>query len=131
MEESIKQIHGIQEAEKSLFEKFITLSEIQVKKENIAKIVKEITAVDILKDRAASDKEYSTYAINRSRELLESISSEMKQKGQTLWGIFSGVTHYTSHKMPVTKRPNSRIESQYTGTALAYNNTAFDYISNL
>lgn len=129
IEDSLKGIYGIQQAEKSLFDQFIKLSEVPVTKENIARIVKDITAVNIMETDAKAKEQYSTYAINRSGELLQSISSEMKQKGQTLWGLFSGVTHYTSHKMPVPNRENARIESQYTGTALQYNNVAFNYLA--
>lgn len=128
VEDSIKQINGIAEAEKTIFEKFIKLSEIPVAKDNIAAIVKNITDVDINMSTAAANKEYSTYAINRSGELLNSISKEMKQKGETLWGLFSGVTHYTSHVMPTPTRDNSRLESKYTGTGLKNDNEAYAYI---
>jgi hypothetical protein len=63
--------------------------------------------------------------MNRSAELLTSIQREMNGKGDTLWGLFSGVTHYTSHVLPVPKRDNARLESKYTGTALGIDNDAF------
>ena len=125
VESSIRQIMGIVEAEKTLFEKFITLSNIPVTQSNIAKIVREITDVDIEMHPSRAEKEYSTYALNRSGELLNSIQREMNGKGETLWGLFSGVTHYTSHVLPVPKRDNARLESKYTGTALSIDNDAF------
>jgi phage/plasmid-like protein (TIGR03299 family) len=128
VETSIRQIMGIVEAEKTLFEKFITLSNIPVTKSNIAKIVREITDVDIEMHPSRAEKEYSTYALNRSGELLNSIQREMNGKGETLWGLFSGVTHYTSHVLPVPKRDNARLESKYTGTALGIDNDAFAMI---
>jgi hypothetical protein len=33
----------------------------------------------------------------------ESLTSEMTEKGHTLWGAFSGVTHFTTHKVSKTK----------------------------
>lgn len=131
VEASIQSINGIVEQEKSLFEKFITLSEIAVKKENIGKIVNQITGVDMNLGVAEANDKYSTYAMNRSQDLLGSISTEMKSKGQTLWGLFSGVTHYTTHKMPVPKRDNARIESKYTGSALNIDNKALSTILEL
>lgn len=128
VEASIRQITGIADAEKAIFDQFIKLSEIPVTKENIAAIVKNVTDVDILKPKTSQDKDVSTYAINRSEELLHSIASEMKQKGQTLWGLFSGVTHYTSHVIPVPKRENARLESKYTGTGLDVDNNAFNAV---
>jgi phage/plasmid-like protein (TIGR03299 family) len=128
VEASIRSINGIVEQEKSLFEKFITLSQIAVKKENIGKIVSQITGVDMNVNAAEAQDKFSTYSINRSGELLGSIATEMKSKGETLWGLFSGVTHYTTHKMPVPKRDNARIESKYTGSALNIDNKALSTI---
>lgn len=128
VEQSINSINGVVEQEKSIFEKFITLSEIAVKKEHITKLVKEITDVDINMNQADAKEKYSTYALNRSTDLIQSISSEMNQKGQTLWGLFSGVTHYTSHKLPVPKRDNARIESKYSGSGLTVDNEAFSTV---
>lgn len=131
VEQSIMSINGIIEQEKSLFEKFITLSEIPVKKANIGMIVNQITGVDMNMGIVDAKEKYSGYALNRSQELLGSISTEMKSKGETLWGLFSGVTHYTSHKMPIAKRDNARIESKYTGSALGIDNKALSSILEL
>lgn len=125
VESSIRQIMGIVEAEKTLFEKFITLSNIAVTKDNIVKIVNKVTDVNIDMHPSQAEKQYSSYALNRSKELMSSITREMNGKGQTLWGLFSGVTHYTSHVLPVPKRDNARLESKYTGTALGIDNDAF------
>lgn len=130
VEASIRQITGIVEAEKTLFERFIQLSNVPVTKDNIAKIVQKITDVDITMSRAMAEDKFSTYALNRSEELLTSIQREMNGKGDTLWGLFSGVTHYTSHVLPVPKRENARLESKYTGTALGIDNDAFAMVMN-
>jgi phage/plasmid-like protein (TIGR03299 family) len=122
VEESIRTITGIADEEKTIFDEFIRLSNVPVTKEHIAKIVRNITDIDITKP---TTKEQSAYSVNRSKELLTSISTEMGQKGETLWGLFSGVTHYTSHVLSVPKRDNARIESKYVGTGLAIDNKAF------
>lgn len=123
VEVAIREIHGIIEQEKSLFEKFITLSEIPVKKEHIAKIVKGITKVDI--NLREQPKDVSTYSINRTEELLESIALETNRQGQTLFGLLNGVTHYTSHVMPVPSRENARLESKYIGSGFTFDNAAY------
>lgn len=131
VEASVRQITGIADQEKSLFDQFIRLSEIPVTKEGIAKIVKNVTDVDINLTNSEAKAKFSTYALNRSAELLDSIASEMNSKGNTLWGLFSGVTHYTSHKLPVPKRDNARIESKYTGTGLSIDNSALNTVLSL
>jgi phage/plasmid-like protein (TIGR03299 family) len=125
VETSIREITGIATAEKSIFDTFIKLSQIPVTKDNIAKIVREVTNVDITLSKNNAKDNTSQYSINRSTELLQSISSEMNSKGETLWGLFSGVTHYTSHVLPVPKRENARLESKYVGTGASVDNDAF------
>ena len=117
--------------EKSIFDKFIKLTEIKVKQNHIVKVVKEVTGVDITQGEDEAKQNFSTYTINRSEELLESISTEMNQKGQSLWGLFSGVTNFTTHKMPVPNRDNARLESKYVGTGNMIDNKIFTLIDNL
>jgi len=45
-----------------------------------------------------------------------------------LWGLFSGVTKYTSHVMPVPNRENGRLESKYVGNGADVDNESFSTI---
>ena len=128
VEQAIKDVAGIVAAEKNLFDTFIQLSEVPVTRTAIAKIVKDITEVDTLLSKSEIEKNFTSYAVNRSRELLAAIAKEMNQKGNTMWGLMSGVTNYTTHTMPVPKRDNARLESLYTGTGYSINNEAFKNI---
>jgi len=131
VEVAIREINGIVVSEKSLFDTFIKLAEIPVTKQAIARIVKDITEVDTLLTRAEIQEKYTTYAVNRSGELLQAIAKEMSQKGNTMWGLMSGVTNYTTHTMPVPKRDNARLESLYTGSGYSINNDSFKTIKEL
>lgn len=131
VEAAIREVNGVVLAEKSLFDSFIKLSEIPVTKANIARIVLDIAGVDTSLTRDQLEKDYTTYSINRSQELLGAIAKEMAQKGNTLWGLFSGVTNYTSHTMPIPKRDNARLESLYAGTGYTINNNAFELVSEM
>ena len=131
IEQAIREINGVVEQEKSLFDTFIKLAEVPVTKPAIARIVKDVTTVDITLTKAELEKNYTTYAVNRSQELLQAIAKEMKQKGETMWGLMSGVTQYTTHVIPVPKRDNARLESLYTGTAYNVNNESFATIKQL
>jgi len=125
VERSIREIEGVVMQEKLLFDQFIQLSNVKVTRENIAKVVKSVTGVDLLKPMVEAKNETSSRAINRATDLANSISSEMYTKGETLWGLFSGVTHYTSHVMTAPKRENGRLESKYIGTGAEIDNNAF------
>jgi phage/plasmid-like protein (TIGR03299 family) len=131
VETSIREIEGVTRQEKTIFEQFIKLSQVQVTKDNIAKIVKDVTGVDMNTPQSKAVDIYSQYAVNRSGELLTSISKEMSQKGETLWGLFSGVTHYTSHVMSTPKRENARLESKYVGTGADIDNKSFASILSM
>lgn len=131
VEISIRELTNVITEEKSLFDTFIKLSEIPATKEGIARIVKQTTGADINKNRSVLAQELSGYSLNRTDELLASISKEMKQKGNTMWGLMSGVTQYTSHVMPTPKRENARLESLYTGSGYSVNNEAFSIIREL
>lgn len=131
VEVAIAEITGIVEAERSLFDTFIKLADIQVKKENIVKIVRGITKVDTSLSAAEMNEKFSSYAVNRSGELLAAISTEMAEKGETLWGLLSGVTQYTTHVLPAPKRKNGKLESIYTGSAFDINNRSFAEITGM
>jgi len=115
---SIRAIEGVNEAEKSIFDKFITMSNVPVTRAQIAKIVTKVTGVDITKPTV----DISSYKVNRATELTQSIAAEIAAKGETLWGLFSGVTHYTSHVLPAPKRDNARLESKYIGSGARIDN---------
>lgn len=127
----LKQIGLAVQEEKSIFEKYIRFSEIPATQKQITRIVREVTGVDILLTNEEAKDKFSTYNINRSEELLECIATEMSQKGDTLWGLFSGVTKYTTHVMPVPNRLNARLESKYVGSASKVDNKIFDIINSL
>lgn len=131
IEEAIKAITGIVKEEKSLFDTFIKLSEIPVTKQAMTRIVRDITEVDITLTKSELENNYTTYAINRSKELLAAIAKETNEKGQTMWGLMSGVTNYTTHTIPVPKRDNARLESLYTGSGFSINNNAFKAIKEM
>jgi phage/plasmid-like protein (TIGR03299 family) len=117
--------------EKTLFDKFIKLSEVPVKQKHIAKVVREVTGVDITIHEEQAQEKYSTYNLNRTSELLECVSNEMIQKGETMWGLFSGITNYTTHIMPVPNRDNARMESKYVGNGNRIDNKIFKLITSL
>jgi phage/plasmid-like protein (TIGR03299 family) len=125
VERSLREIESVTMAEKTIFDQFIKLSEIPVTKQNIEAIVKGVTGVDINTPRSKAEEIYSAYSVNRSGELLTSIAKEIEQKGETLWGLFSGVTHYTSHVMPTSSKVNARLESKYVGGGADIDNNSF------
>lgn len=126
VEISLREIGVVAKQEQTIFDQFIKLSEIPVNGKNIAEVVKHVTGVDITK----TDNDVSKYAENRAKSLTESIATEIAQKGETLWGLFSGVTHYTSHVIPTPNRDNARLESKYIGSGATIDNEVLSLLLN-
>jgi phage/plasmid-like protein (TIGR03299 family) len=123
----IRQLDAVVEQEKCLFDEFIKLSSSPITREIGAKIVEKVSGVDVLLPNAERLEKFSPQANKKSVELLASIKQETEQKGQTLWGLFSGVTHYTTHKLG-NKQGNERLESTYVGQAFNINNDVYKII---
>lgn len=71
--------------------------------------------------------ELSTRSVNAMDELYTNIGIETAEKGQNLWGVFSGVTRWTTHTKSAPRRENGRIESVMVGTNYGVNEKAFTF----
>lgn len=129
IDESLRDIDHVKEIEKSVIEKYFQFAETPATTAKVVEVIKEVTTVDISLTAKEQKEKYSTYALNRMSELVQAIASEQRQKGATMWGLFSGVTKYTSHIVSVPKRENAREESKMIGSGKLIDNKIFDLIS--
>jgi len=71
----------------------------------------------------------------RTRNIVEgmemSVNKEMKEKGDTMWGLFNGITYYANHVKGSPKRDNGQLESVLLGTGAAMMNKAQTIITDL
>lgn len=128
VEDSLRAIENIQEADKSLFEVFAKFSMEEAKREHVEAVVEKITGVDLKTTEKEAETKYSTRTKNNTRDLMGSISQEVNDKGKTLWGLFSGVTHYTTHKAGTDR---SRDKSKALGNLYNVDNTVFEMLKEL
>lgn len=128
VDEALRKIERLHAVEKTLFDQYMRLAEIPVSCDHIAKIVHLVTKVDLATIPTTAKTQYSTRAIDSTDKLAKSIAHEMAEKGNTLWGLFSGVTHYTTHKMTTPKRENGLIESKFVGRGHEIDNLVFNSI---
>lgn len=70
----------------------------------------------------------STRKVNILTSLRSDIESEIKAKGDTIWGLFNGVTFNANHTRVVKNRENSRNESILIGNGNKMMNEAYDYL---
>ena len=104
-------LEGVLEEEKEMFEDIKKLSETKMTKKQEDWVTR--TLFHIMKDvDLNSDKDVSTVTRNRLSRFYVDLNGEVKEKGDNLWGLFSGVTKYTTHSL--SKGDNS--ENKMFGT---------------
>lgn len=92
-------------------------------------LVKSLLGFDKLMS-IKKESNLSTRSLNLMDDLYHHIEKEMNQKGDNLFGLFSGVTSWTSHSKSAPKRHNGRIESLMIGTNNRTNEDAYNWTSN-
>ena len=93
-----RSLMGVVEEEKKMFDNIVKLSETRVGTKNIDDVLRTLFNIDKsvnLKD----DDAISTVTQNKISRFYVDLNGEMKEKGHNLWGLFSGVTKYTTHSM--------------------------------
>ena len=113
IEQSLKALESIDKQDKTLFEIFTNMYHTPATENQVKKVIKLISGVDVNKKESVALEDYSTRKINIARELSTSIVTELASKGNTLWGLWSGVTHFTTHK---ASSENAREKSKLMGS---------------
>lgn len=83
---------------------------------------KEITSVATLSEK-------STRSINKMETLYNSIEREINDKGLNLWGLHSGVTHFTTHELSAPKRTNGKLETIMLGSGYNMNQSSLEFVT--
>lgn len=111
VDEICRGLEGVIREEAEMFEDIKKLNETRFSKETqewVSKLLFNISREVNLNDADA----LSTVTQNRLSRFHIDLNGELKEKGDNLWGLFSGVTKYTTHSL--TKGDNS--ENKMFGT---------------
>ena len=95
--------------------------------EDIVEMLFNLTKID----RAMSPgelKNFSTRSVNIYNDLQNCIIQETSRVGLTKWGLFNGVTKYTTHMKSAPLREHGRQESIITGSGQKMNEQAFNFL---
>lgn len=91
------------------------------------KMVKEVLGYD----RVFTSVDELAKLTQRSNSMMDTlysnIETEINECGNNLWGLFNGLTRYTTHEMSAPKRDNGKIESLISGTAYNKAKVGFDF----
>ena len=84
--------------------------------------------VNYLTNTDKLSEEIHTRTKNIRIDLEQSIVSELNRIGSTRWGLFNGVTKYTTHEKSSPKREYGKQESILTGSCNKMNEKAFNFL---
>jgi phage/plasmid-like protein (TIGR03299 family) len=110
IEDICKSLELTLEQEKVMFKHIVELSETRIGKGNIDSVIRSLFNVSKEVD-LTDDEALSTVTKNKIDRFYVDLNGELKGKGDNLWGLFSGVTKYTTHSI----NSNGNLENKMFG----------------
>lgn len=90
------QIESVLQAEKNIFKQIVRMSEVDIKPEVRDLVIGRLLNLE-KEERLADLTTLSTRKKNILSDLEINMHGEIQEKGANLWGLFSGITKYTTH----------------------------------
>jgi len=132
VEDIIKNIGTYREYEEKLYQNFIKFQEVEVSEKLVQECAARIaglTTEEIALPMKKRFEEVSKQKLNKIDEVMASLRGECAELGSTAWGMFNGVTHYTTHVM--SNRGSSQEISTMFGAKNKANHIAYDMCMEL
>lgn len=104
IDEICKGIEGFVKEEKEIFNNIKKLSEVKLDQKVKDLVTRMLFNIDRQVD-LQDEESISTVTQNKMTRFYVDLNGELQQKGDNLWGMFSGVTKYTTHSL--TKNDNT------------------------
>lgn len=101
VDEICQRLENAQKEEKKIFEKITRFNETPFDDVLKQKVTKMLFDIDPKLDLTKVDdlEEISTRTQNNLSRFYVDLNGELQQKGETMWGLFSGITKYTTHSL--------------------------------
>lgn len=110
IEEMLENIDVVLNQEQKLFEEITRLSQTRMthaQEDLVTTLLFNLTHEELL-----NESELSTRKKNQMEEFRNDLRAEVAGKGDNLWGLFSGVTRYTTHSMKSTDNSEGKMFGQ-------------------
>ncbi len=114
IDEICRGVDMLVDEEKKMFDNITKMSETRFSKSLTDKVTKKLFDIDMdisLENYLMKD-DLSTAKKNKLSRFYIDLNGELQQKGDNLWGLFSGVTKYTTHSLS----KNDNTENKMFGT---------------
>lgn len=101
VEEICQRLENAQKEEKKIFEKITRFNETPFDDVLKQRVIKTLFDIDPKLDLTKVDdlEQISTRTQNNLSRFYVDLNGEIQQKGETMWGLFSGITKYTTHSL--------------------------------
>jgi len=128
IEDIVKSLQLVIAEEQEIFKHIIHLSETRIGNESIDNVIRKL--FDIKKEvNLKDDEQIHTRTQNKIEQFYVDMNGEISQKGDNLWGLFSGVTKYTTHSR--TKDGSRNMENKMFGAYGARERSIFNDLVEL
>lgn len=111
IDEILSKVDVMVQEEKDMFKHIVRMADVQLSPEVKELVTKKLFGLTV-EDRL-DDEELSTRKKNSIITFNGDLQRELAQKGDNLWGMFSGITRYTTHSM----KKDSNSEAKMFGAA--------------
>ena len=98
IDEICRSLQNVLVEEKQIFDNIVKLSETRIGDKNVDEVLRKL--FNISKEVNLKDSEaVSTVTQNKISRFYVDLNGELQGKGDNLWGLFSGVTKFTTHSL--------------------------------
>jgi phage/plasmid-like protein (TIGR03299 family) len=112
VEEIVQEINKVEQVERQMFDNIVRLSETRIGQGNVDDVIRKLFNIDRNVDFRKEDS-ISTVTQNKLSRFYVDLNGEVQEKGDNLWGLFSGVTKYTTHSMGKEGNTENKIFGTY------------------
>ena len=97
IDEILRKIDVLLVEEQNTFDTIQRLGNFRMTKDVKDMVIRKL--FEIKREESLTSDDFSTHKKNRMLKFGVDLQGEINQKGDNLWGLFSGVTKYTTHGM--------------------------------
>lgn len=110
-------------ADQQLMTNFKRMADTPLRDEMVERVIKKLFTVNL------NDKQddISTKKKNIIGRFAESLDTEIKLEGKTMWGLFNAVTRYTNH-VSAPSDPNDKMDYLMTGQGYKLSNLTYELL---
>ena len=115
VDEICRGIDGIVQEEQQMFDTIKKMSETRFSQETKDRVIKSLFDIDmdIQLVNYHNENGLSTNVKNKLSRMYIDMGGELQEKGDNVWGLFSGVTKYTTHSLSKDDNTENKMFGAY------------------